>query len=281
MQHAEAHERLADLALEPRALLALDRDASPGAAQLRAHVASCPTCGAEVEAWRETHGAVLEALEDAAARGDALAGDEGPISLPPGLRGSVARAVAAERAATSRSGARSGGATVRSRLVSIAGGRRPWLALAAALVVLVVGSGAIAIDQAHRADVARADSFELAQLVRSTEGILANPAHTSVTLASVDGTSSGLVAWTAQDAVVLATHLSAPAEGLVYRCWVERGTTRTPVGNMAFVQGVGYWWQDPSEAGGASLWNGGRLIVTLGPVGGPGGPALLSAPLPG
>ena len=147
--------------------------------------------------------------------------------------------------------------------------------------MVIAGSSAIVINQGHRADVARAESVELAQLVRSTEWILENPAHTSVALTTADGTSSGLVAWTDKDAVVLATNLTAPADGLVYRCWVERGTTRTPVGDMSFRQGIGYWWQHPSQAGEASLWGGGRLIVTLGPAGGPGGPAILSAPLPG
>lgn len=289
MEHAEAHEQLADLALDPRALLALDREASPAIVELRAHIEGCPTCSAEVRAWRETHAAVLEALTASTDQGGAASSDDQPIALPPGLRASVARAVAAEVAAVGGAERRSSGPDVvgsgdrapRTRFDLILGGRRPWLALAAALVLAVAGSSAIALDQSHRGEVARADSASLAVLVARTEGILADPAHTSVTLAAADGSSAGLIAWTETDAVVLTTHLAAPAEGLVYRCWVEQGTTRTPVGEMSFRQGVGYWWQHPNEAGGASLWNGGRLIVTLGPAGGPGGPAILSAPLPG
>jgi len=287
MEHAEAHERLADLALEPGALLAFERDDSPWAAELRAHISTCRTCGEDLLAWRETHAAVLAAFDDPNDAA-AIAGDDPPIALPAGLRASVARAVAAERTAdpVAVAGAgprivtRSGGGATR-RFSLILGGRRPWLAAAAALVIVIAGSSAIALDQSRRADVARAESVELAQLVRSTEWILENPAHTSVPLTAANGSSSGLVAWTDKDAVVLATNLTAPSDGLVYRCWVERGTTRTPVGDMSFRQGIGYWWQHPSAAGGASLWSGGRLIVTLGPAGGEGGPAILSAPLPG
>jgi hypothetical protein len=158
---------------------------------------------------------------------------------------------------------------------------RWWLGLAAALVVALAGAGAVAIDRAHQADLAQAESIELARLVRSTEQILADPGHTSITLASANGAASGLVAWSDTDSVVIATGLNPPDAGLAYRCWVEKSGTRTAVGDMSFQQGIGYWWQHPSEQGGPSLWSGGRLIVTLGPTNGPGGPALLSAPLPG
>lgn len=282
MDHAEAHERLADLALEPRALLALEHRGSPAAEALRAHIASCPTCTAEVRAWSETHEAVLAAFADAAAQGSAIPADDQPIALPPGLRGSVTRAVAAERVGgIPVAVAGSGRGTRQARFGWISGGRRPWLALAAALVLAVVGSSVIAIQQASQVVTARAESAEFARLVQATETILADPGHTSATLTAADGSSGGLVAWTDADAIVLATHLDAPAAGLVYRCWVEKGGTRAPVGEILFRQGIGYWWQRPNQAGSASLWNGGSLIVTLGPVGGPGGPALLTAPLPG
>jgi hypothetical protein len=169
-------------------------------------------------------------------------------------------------------------AHVRSASASRA---RWWLGLAAALVVAIAGAGAVAIDRAHQADVARAELAELVRLVRSTEQILADPGHTSITLASASGTASGLVAWSDTDSVVIATGLNPPDAGLAYRCWVEKSGTRTAVGDMSFQQGIGYWWQHPSAKAGPSLWSGGRLIVTLGPANGAGGPALLSAPLPG
>ena len=279
MQHAEAHERLADLALEPRAFLAFERDRTPEAEELRAHVSGCATCSADVEAWRGTHAAVLEVLGYAPIQGSVAPFDDQPIALPPGLRAAVARIPRQEAS----SGA---GAEPRAPVALLGRGAtssRPrwWLGLAAAMVVALAGAGALVIDQAHQADVARAETAELARLIHSTEMILADPGHTSIALASASGTASGLVAWSDTDSVVIATGLNPPDAGLAYRCWVEKSGTRTSVGDMSFQQGIGYWWQHPSEQGGPSLWSGGRLIVTLGPANGPGGPVLLSAPLPG
>jgi hypothetical protein len=54
LDHAEAHERLADLALEPGAL---DRLGPAATDALGAHVVTCETCRRDVEAWRRTHAA--------------------------------------------------------------------------------------------------------------------------------------------------------------------------------------------------------------------------------
>jgi hypothetical protein len=281
MQHAEAHERLVDLALEPRSLVALKTDQSPDGVELRDHIAGCATCTAELKAWHETHATVLEAFRDPSMHGSGASAEEQPIALPPGLRASVARIPADDRAGGPAPIAAAGGRPRIPRISRFGLGMRTWGALAAALVLAVAGSGAIALDQAHRADSARADAGELAVLVRSTQVILADPYHKSLALASTDGSSSGLVAWTENNAVVLATQLATPPAGQVYRCWVEQGGTRTAVGEMSFRDGVGYWWQHQSETAGSSIWSHGQFIVTLGPPDGPGGPAILSATLPG
>jgi len=281
MQHAEAHERLADLALEPRAFLAFDRDRSPDHEGLRAHVSGCATCSADVEAWRGTHAAVLEVLGYAPVQGSVAPFDDQPIALPPGLRAAVARIPKQEANSGTGAVAEPGAPMRLVRRGATSSRPRWWLGLAAALVVALAGAGALVIDQAHQADVARAETAELGRLIHSTEMILADPGHTSIALASASGTASGLVAWSDTDSVVIATGLNPPEAGLAYRCWVEKSGTRTAVGEMSFQQGIGYWWQHPSEQAGPSLWSGGRLIVTLGPANGPGGPALLSAPLPG
>ncbi|HEV2006696.1 MAG TPA: hypothetical protein VGQ85_08800, partial [Candidatus Limnocylindrales bacterium] len=207
--------------------------------------------------------------------------DDQPIALPPGLRAAVARIP--KEAAAAGAGAEPGAPVLLVRRGATSSRAWWWLGLAAALVVALAGAGVFVLDRAHQADVARAEaeSVELARLIRSTEQILADPGHTSITLASTSGTASGLVAWSDTDSVVIATGLNPPDAGLAYRCWVEKSGTRTAVGEMSFQQGIGYWWQHPSEQGGPSLWSGGWLIVTLGPANGPGGPALLSAPLPG
>ena len=57
LEHADAHERLADLALEPGAL---NRIGSPESDPLGAHLASCETCRRDVEAWQRTHARLEE-----------------------------------------------------------------------------------------------------------------------------------------------------------------------------------------------------------------------------
>lgn len=278
MQHAEAHERLADLALEPGAFVALDQDASPEVAELRAHVAGCPTCVAELEAWRRTQVTMLEVFSGSVAGSSAATIDDQPIALPPELRAAVARIPTMERArAAAEDGA--GAPTLLSSRRPFRG--RAWLGLAAALVVALAGSGALALNQARQLDVARGESAELGRLVRTTEQVLAEPGNTSVALTAADGSSAGMVAWSKTDAIVIATKLTEPPAGQVYRCWVEKNGTRSPVGDMSFHQGLGYWWQHPYETSGPSLWGGGTLVVALGPPDGPGGPALASATLPG
>jgi hypothetical protein len=278
MQHAEAHERLADLALEPGALAALDRDPSPVSVELRAHIAGCAICTTELEAWRRTQATVRETFSGSITGPASATIDDQPIALPPELRAAVARIPALERARAASPGG-AGTPTLLSSRRTFRG--RAWFGLAAALVVALAGSGALALNQVHQLDTARAESAELGKLIHTTELILAEPANKSVALTSADGTSAGIVAWSKSDAIVIAANLTEPPPGLIYRCWVEKDGTRSPVGDMAFHQGLGYWWQHPYETSGPTLWGGGTLVVALGPPDGPGGPALLSAPLPG
>ena len=95
LSHSEAHEELADLALEPAAVDRLVRrlDAPPGgiaADALTAHILGCRTCRAELEQWRALHGTVAEALaaEDDPIRLADLA-RESPVAAPPALRAAV------------------------------------------------------------------------------------------------------------------------------------------------------------------------------------------------
>ncbi|HSO28282.1 MAG TPA: hypothetical protein VLS28_00125, partial [Candidatus Sulfomarinibacteraceae bacterium] len=104
--HAEAHERIADLALEPGAL---DRLGSPDLDPLAAHVATCRACRGEVRAWREMHRAVEAARGSGVDRidlGELAAGDatDDDAAPPVGLRGSVLDAVRRLPAADGRIG---------------------------------------------------------------------------------------------------------------------------------------------------------------------------------
>ncbi len=75
MRHAEAQERLSDLALEPGRLARLADDPSPEAGALRAHLAECRPCSADLAGWRRTWAQVGVALEDPGATGDGDAGE--------------------------------------------------------------------------------------------------------------------------------------------------------------------------------------------------------------
>jgi len=276
VDHAEAREWLLDLALEPGRLRELDQDPGPGALEFRAHLATCAACTADLEAWRATFSAL-----DVAVRADATEGEDparsfgdlamsaGTLTPPAGLREralSVAREgtpVPLRRAATPR------------RLFRPAA----WLAIAAALVVFV-GGAAITVDRSRQLDQARADSAALAGVTATLDRILQDPGHRVATLTTPAGTPAGSLSWspTGGNVVVLTTALQAPPAGQVYRCWIEQGGTRVPVGEMQFTGSTAYW------AGSMTSWGyapapGDRFTVTLEPVagGGDGTPALVTS----
>ena len=305
--HAEAHERLADLALEPGALDALG---APGSDPLAAHLVTCPTCRADVDAWRRTQARLAEArgpIEDRVNLAE-LAADE-PISLPAGLRdavlgsirrqpggmasapppGETATAVAGPIVDDSESrpptnlsvGSPSIVAPSRLRL----GMRRPSLsgalALVAVLAVAVVG-GATLIDQATRLDHARQETAALEAVTATVDRILRDPSHWVVDLRGVDGQVEGSLSWSNRDIVVLTTALESPSADRVYRCWIERDGTRSKVGEMWFAGGTAFWTGSLDEWATTSFEAGGTFGVSLEPVVGPAGnPAVLAAELPG
>src|SRR5829696_914176 len=90
MDHAAAHERIADMLLEPARLAGLDHSADPDDLALRDHLATCPGCRSELETWRRLGRAVGQALpSDAAAATEVVE----PIDAPPTLRARVFSAV--------------------------------------------------------------------------------------------------------------------------------------------------------------------------------------------
>ena len=91
MDHAEAHERLADLALEPRRLLDIEADPTPEDRALLAHAEECSTCRAELSDWRRTHQAVLAAAASGGIDpGGRLPAVDSSAEPPASLRGAVA-----------------------------------------------------------------------------------------------------------------------------------------------------------------------------------------------
>jgi hypothetical protein len=280
MQHAEAQERLADLALEPGRLARLDNDPSPEAAALREHLAACRPCSDELAGWRRTWAHVGIALEAPqpdldGASDDAMADASEVLRAPASLRSRTLARIAAEAVtpaqdseAGSDPGSRPASRSRRWRRLT------PWLAVAAALVI-AIGAGSLAWTRSRSCVRVQAENTGLTATMASLDRVLATPTHWTVTLRTPDGTAGGTVAWSDAEIAVITTALPAPAAGQSYGCWVERDGVRTPIGPMWFSGSTGYW------AGGLDGWAslltpGARFGVSLAPAGGgPATPALV------
>ncbi len=264
MDHTDAREQLFDRALEPARLHGIDADTSPGSAELRAHLATCAACHAELEVWRGTFAALDVAIgADPTASGapatslGALVDSAGAVTPPAGLRARTLETALARTPLVGRIGAPR--RTVRWPA---------WLAMAAALVVLL-GGAAIVVDRTGQLDRAKADAAALAGVTATLDGILQDPAHQVALLETPAGTPAGTVSWSASggSVVVLTTALQSPPAGQVYRCWIKQDGASVAVGEMQFSGSTAYW------AGSLGSWGntvapGGRFWVSLEPIGG-------------
>ncbi len=281
MDHAEAHERIADLILEPQALRAFDDDPSPTSVALRAHVEKCDECRTELDSWRDTHGIILSVVEEDL-EGEpvaALATAENVLRPPIALRTAVASIPSSQpRGAHGVESEIRTDATPSRR-------RRAWSRLAvvavAASVVIAVGAVAIAADQTRRVDQQRRYIGELVELTGSVLYVLKDTSHASTVLFDPAGAPGGTALWSTDEIVVMASDLKQPAAGLEYRCWVERDGIRTAIGVMQVGAGMAYWWGELGDDGEVVNQAGGQIGVSLEPIGGSGGgPPLLVGALP-
>jgi hypothetical protein len=262
MQHAEAHERLSDLALEPGRLTRLEQDIDPEAAALREHVALCQRCTANVAGWQRTWAETQAAL-DGEPRLDLL-------RAPATLRGTILAAAAAAPATLPPLPVRAHAVrrVVNSRAL-------PWLLAAAAIVVAVV-TGAAGIARTNEAGALRAQTAQLETVAATFDRVLAAPKHWAVTLRTADGTAGGTLAWSASDIVVVTTGVPAPGHGQAYRCWVESNGVRSAMGTMSFAGSTGYW-VGSMYAWSETIGPGARYGVSLVPDGGQGTPVLIGS----
>lgn len=277
MDHADVRARLSDLALEPARLRRFERDDDSDVSELRGHLAGCPECRAELEAWRSTIAALDTAVSTTPLDRDlpatslrALAALDGNVVVPPGLR---ARTLAATQKQTSSPALRVATSRREMRLPA-------WFAIAAALVVVVAGA-ALVVDRTSRLDQARANASALQDVTASLDRILQDPSHQVALLTTAGGAPAGSVSWSAatDTVVVLAGTLQSPSAGQVYRCFIEQNGSRTAVGEMWFSGSLAYW------AGTLDTWSatpaaGSRFLVSLEPIGGgSSGPPVLSGTL--
>lgn len=287
LSHSEAHEELADLALEPAAVDRLVRrlDAPPGgiaADALTAHIPGCRTCRAELEQWQALHGTVAEALaaEDDPIRLADLA-RVSPVAAPPALRAAVEAIARPGRPGAGPGAMRKGvvpnqpapGRSLANRL------SRRLLPLVAVLAVVAVAGGLL-LDQSRRLDKATADAAALASVTVALDRVILDPAHRAVELRTVAGAPGGSVVWSSHDLVVLTTALAVPPADAVYRCWIERDGQRSPIGRMFFANGTGYWAGSLDAWATTSLAAGSTFGISLEPLAGSkGSPAVLAARL--
>lgn len=280
MDHAAAHERIEDLLLDPRRLAALDSSTSPDDVALRAHVAGCPACRDDLDAWRNLEHAIGASLPRSAA--DAAAATE-PTELPPSLRAGV---VAAARAEPRAPGAtQTPDARLTPRSIDTAPRRQssrvaPLLAMAAALI-LVVGSAFVALDQVAQRQATEAERAALATALAAVDRVLAEPAHVVVQLHEPDGASAGSISWSRHDWVVITDALARPPAGESYLCWLEDDGKTTLVGSMQFAGQTAFWAASVDKWATWEITPATRFIVTRQPSTGaqPEGPVLLEAAL--
>jgi hypothetical protein len=241
MDHAAAHERIADLLLEPARLAGLDHSADPDDGALREHLGTCPGCRSDLESWRRLGRAVGQALPpDAAAATEAVE----PIDAPPSLRARVIGAVhdAAHEGAAHEAGVGAPVSLHARRVGAVGRGARrlaPWLGLAASLIV-IIGASWITLDQASLRGRAEAEATELTNVVAAVDRVLAEP-HKIVELRHPDGASAGSISWSRHDWVVLTTALSEPSADQRYKCWLVEADRSVMVGQMFFAGGTAYW----------------------------------------
>lgn len=281
MDHAAAHERIEDLLLEPTRLAGLPRSTDAADAALREHVAGCPVCRADLEAWQELQRQLATALP---ASPEAAAAAVEPIGLPPSLRAGVVAAVREEARAADRPAAPADRATTPATVpIAIARPRRSisgWLALAAS-IVLVVGLGTVAVDQVSQRSTAEASARALASALAAVDRVLTAPDHRVAPLRDASGASAGSISWSSQDLVVLTTALKPPPAGQRYRCWLVDGDTSTAIGSMYFAGRIAYWVGSLDEWATFRIGATTRFAVTLqeNDAAGFAGPVYLSADL--
>ncbi len=289
MQHADAHERIADLSLEPDRLVRLARELASvnrGAAAdmprdaFIDHVAGCEPCREEVGSWYRAHSLVREVLDDPA--GPVLLGDVAdgePMTAPAHLRESVLARIrldAAPEVPSGRVPLRRAGLALRSRRST-----RRLLPLVAVLSIVVVAGGLI-LDGNARLGRAESEVVALEAMSATLDRVLQDPDHWVVDLRDVDGRSRGSVSWSTRDLVVLTTALAPPPEGRVYRCWLEKDGQRSGVGRMVFAGGTSFWVGTLGAWGSTSFGPGSTFGISLEPVSGSeGNPAILAAALGG
>ncbi|WAL70226.1 anti-sigma factor [Kitasatospora sp. YST-16] len=220
------------------------------------HLASCPSCTAEVAEFRATL-ARLGSAESAAP--------------PASLKAAVMAALPTVRQDAPALAPRAGGKRQGDRW----GRRWPRFALAACLAAALT-TGAVAVQQHQEADRAQARAAALQQQQDRFADLLTAPDARTATAAATGGTGTGTVVWSHSraQAAFLATALPDPAAGRTYQLWFADAGTMRPAGLLPHGTGTLLLTGTPDGADAVGL--------TLEPAGGsphPSGAPIMLLPL--
>jgi len=287
MDHSEARELLELAAVEPEGFDRLAAGDTPEASALAGHLAGCPECSAELERLRRASAVIRDAVRTTAPPElrertlsfvAAVGRDRSPAALA---------AAAATAAPAAPVGAAAGGALVpapaggpidldaaRARRGGGIGRLGLWAAsIAAGIVIAVVATQMLVVGPQNQ-QIAE-QGREVASLAKAAAWSLAiqgQPDGERVALASTAGNDDvgGTLVYSpgTQRLVVLAQGLEQPPPGMEYRCWMETGGARTPIGKMFFAGDVAYWVGEVPDL--AGLGGDASFGVSLAPIANPG-----------
>jgi hypothetical protein len=273
MDHDDVREVLEDAAIEPGGLERLMAGDTAMASLVAGHLAGCPECAEELERLRRSVGLIRptiravpppelreRTLAFVAAlgrpRGTAAAEETGPVDARPLA---VVGGTRAPEAPSGRGRASLGTAGSRGGRLAVLSG------IAAALIVAVTGTALLV--GASRDSALRAQSAEIEDLgdvARWTLRVDGQPDVRRVELASADAAgATGTIVYSpgTTELVVVADGLARAGAGQEYRCWVEVGSVRTPIGRMFFGGDIAYWVGDVPSV--AALGSDARFGVSL------------------
>jgi Anti-sigma-K factor rskA len=264
MDHEGTREQLEIAAVEPGGLDRLMAGDTPAAQAVAAHLAGCPSCSDELvrlgrastvirEAVREMPPADLRERTLAAIRTEGVRrplvaavapASGGPVFAPDGAAATASPVPVA--IAPSEDARRSS--------------RRQWIgwvgAIAAAVVLSVVTTTFVVnsrVDSelaAQDTTIATLEAVTMATLYVTGEPDAQHVALTGTTDPATEG--SLVFSPSTAELVVVAEGLTQPPAGQLYKCWVEVGGARQPVGRMVFSDKLAYWLGDVPALSGIS-----------------------------
>jgi len=276
MDHEGTREQLELAAVEPGGLERLMAGDTPYAQAVAAHLAGCPSCTDELVRLQRAatliRGSVRQ-LPPADLKERTLAtiraeGVRRPLAVAvPAAAGAGATVTTEPVNGVPVMASPSTAATVDSDRQT----RRtpPWLGwagtIAAAVVLSVVTTTAVVNNRVDNQLAAQnAEILALESVTTDTMGVAAEPDAEHVALMSVSGpavTGELVYSPSSTDLVVTATGLTEPPAGQEYRCWIEAGGKREPVGKMFFSTHLAYWTGPVAAL--AGLQDGARFGVSL------------------